>query len=308
MLIYITATLRCKFKIFKGVDLMKTSIKKIVTTILSSAMFFSRLAPSAVAMKYYFDIQTGQIVSEDELDPNDFTVLNGQTMSGRYTLYVTHSTSNGHEITRLATDNTIFISKKGNNGRRANVYRPGNYSDDEVIPLATVPETSTESSEEKAPTKKSKIQTEEKRKDATKPKKNLQNKKTKENNEILLSVIEELSNVEGPKVCGTYLRTYFVKGQKNLCESNSREALSKALDILENFSQTTGIMLSDNAKIVFIGAYTTQPKSSVLSALNYIQESANERDGYGEFFSNDDKTQIKALCEYVKSNQELITL
>lgn len=67
-------------------------------------------------------------------------------------------------------------------------------------------------------------------------------------------------------------------------------------------------MLSDNAKIVFIGAYTTQPKSSVLSALNYIQESANERDGYGEFFSNDDKTQIKALCEYVKSNQELITL
>ena len=68
------------------------------------------------------------------------------------------------------------------------------------------------------------------------------------------------------------------------------------------------MMLSDNAKIVFIGAYTTQPKSSVLSALNYIQESANERDGYGEFFSDKDKEQVRKICKYVESNQQLITL
>ena len=47
---------------------------------------------------------------------------------------------------------------------------------------------------------------------------------------------------------------------------------------------------------------------SILQNLKFTKKSAIERDGYDEFFSDKDKEQVRKICKYVESNQQLITL
>ena len=162
---------------------MKNPSKKIVTAVLSSAMFFSTLAPSASAKKYYYDNQTDQYVSEDELDLDDVTVIEEQIFSGRYTLIETTVDRTSSDDELVAPENgtpshdfwtdasgTLYINRQGAPLGRSNVYRSGNYSDNEVIPLSTFPKTSKKIREEKKPFKNSKIKTTKKKKCTVKPK------------------------------------------------------------------------------------------------------------------------------------------
>ena len=162
---------------------MKNPSKKIVTAVLSSAMFFSTLAPSASAKKYYYDNQTGQYVSEYELDWDDVTVIEEQTFSGRYTLIETTVDRTSSDDELVAPENgtpshdfwtdasgTLYINRQGAPLGRSNVYRSGNYSDNEVISLSTFPKTSKKIREEKKPFKSSKIKTTKKKKCTVKPK------------------------------------------------------------------------------------------------------------------------------------------